>query len=447
MRHLEAFTIPELGELKVHRPIDMGHPVSLLSTLTSLRTLVISSGWMLSAGLGRAIAALRPTLTPQSPPFSLTILSWRHKTHYSGQCILSDEENNTPEHFRYTIRSTHDFFAALNPHSVTSMDIDFAARLATDLLGLGEIVIRQARSLRAIRIAGLRAEHSRLLAVFTQMATEGWAPVALRLDDLCLSYPSQADWRSFRPMCAGLRSLELARWEGMWRFAEDVVDEFVRLKVCVMVWDCRFGCDEMFLLYTLPRLAGSLTTLKLVDTDHNMWSPVRPAGRMVYEEDAGEWGLLESLVGLRTLVLTGDVAGWLIGDRLEAVLDALGGTLVTCDLSLSAKEIDGTKLQAFTRCRNLERLMLREWSWDATRDISPPGRSRKMTVEVVKDFLDRCNYVSVGSDRVQLVLQDLGIAGGLLEVAGEKNWGELKEWAGAQGTIFNWNAAEMPLTP
>lgn len=107
----------------------MAHPVSVLNSLSRLESLVISSGWMLSKGLGLAIASLCPTIVDHSSKFNLTISGWRIKTHYDPNIHRKGAwEPQDHDDYQYTVHSPQEFFFSINPNSISSLDLDFKIR-------------------------------------------------------------------------------------------------------------------------------------------------------------------------------------------------------------------------------------------------------------------------------------------------------------------------------
>jgi hypothetical protein len=466
LHHLKGFTVPELGQLRVSPPITMHHPVSLLTSLTALNSLVISSGWMVTLGLGRAIASIRPTLTAGSnSKFNLTVLDWRFKTHYdpnytnhkaSDDFSVADEADC--EEYRYTSCSVTDFFGALNPNSITSLDLDFEVRYTRQQqgdLGDGSAPVRQAKSLEALRIAHLRCDAPKLLALFHLMVEAGFAPKSLSLVELYFEQRHVApsgSWNFAEGIFANLEDLELVRFTGMFdlfqtgknrqqcfrpipptrslklSYTQRHVEEARRMPTSV----------EYFFLHHLPCLANTLTTLKLCDTEYAFDTRTEPRWRVSYsEEDGGmESSPLEYLVNLRTLVLTGDISLFLLRNRLPQILSALKNTLTTCDLCFSIPSLhsQGQKLQSFLVCNRLENLYLREWNWDVDEVLHTPMLLR---TEDVKSFVERCRMDGGG------VLKELGVDGGLLQVAGWQNWGEVQKWVEERGCRFYYSPGQM----
>lgn len=501
LHHLKSFAIPELGQLRVHSPITMSHPVGLITSFRSLTTLVISSGWMLCTGLGRAIAQIRPTIfdaQPNATDFSLVILDWRFKTYYNEPFHHHGDEASM-EDFRHTLRSTAGFFNALNPNSITSLDVDFAVRYNRPRMpDLNDVAasIRHSRSMKALRLAHFRCTDETLLEVFKSMGRGGFQPKALALFEVCNDSEgsiSRERWQFPCDIFDQLEHLELTRFSGMFDFAAGVVrrrssspptspssqaaedsvhtssqpqqeeqseqqpeqdhDVFIprRLRTLKLIYTykhLRESASEAFILFTIPRLSATLHTLKLVDTDHDLMSPIRPRRRTRYDAIYGHIeSPLESLTNLHTLILTGDIAAFLLADRLPQIISALKSSLVVCDLCFPA--LPESLLQRFWELDKLQTLVLREWNWE---DDDPRLRyfrmrqvaEKKLTVETVKKFWERCRVIKGPDGRVMLGLRELGIAGGFLEVAGGRSWGGLRRWGELRGGRFWWGAGEMP---
>ena len=498
----------------------MAHPASLLTCLSHLNSLVISSGWMVSAGLGRAIASIRPTLADSSlasSSFNLTILDWRFKTHYDPNYHHNEDWEADHEDYRYTVRSAADFFDALNPNSVTSLDLDFEVRYSRQQqgdLGDGAIAVRQSRSLDAFRVAHLRCDLARLVRMFYRMREAGFAPKALGLVELYRedasnhgTAPHALDealgWASVAEMFGRLEDLELVRFPDMFQLANEAVlrpsaattttattatataataprpppppirslnlsytrdhirDTSSALNLHLLLVDC------------LPRLADTLTTLKLCDTEHSFIAQTEPVARAaaiynrtgppangLFRRDYEKPSPLEGLVNLRVLVLTGDVALLLVRHRLRQILHALRNSLTICDLCLTPSHLEA-KLSAFLVCERLTHLYLREWNWDNR--YSP---RLLLHTETVERFVMACKTAAPppppvpdrdgngddgndnnGSNKKEpageLVLKELGIDGGLLEVAARRGWGEVQKWIEARGCRFYWNPHQM----
>jgi hypothetical protein len=459
LHHLKGFTVPELGQLRVSPPITMHHPVSLLTSLSALNSLVISSGWMVTLGLGRAIASIRPTLTGNSK-FNLTVLDWRFKTHYDPNFTNHKDDFGAEdcEEYRYTSCSVTDFFGALNPNSITSLDLDFEVRYTRQQqgdLGDGSAPVRQAKSLEALRIAHLRCDAPKLLAVFHLMVEAGFAPKSLSLVELYFEQRHIAPpsgWNFADGIFAQLEDLELVRFTGMFdlfqvqgqRYRPIPPTRSLKLSYTQRhVEEARLMSTsvEFFFLHHLPCLAATLTTLKLCDTEYGFDARAEPRWRVAYEEEVPmETSPLEYLVNLRTLVLTGDISLFLTRDRLPQILEALKNTLATCDLCFSIPSLQGN-LQSFLVCKRLENLYLREWNWDVDEVLHVPQLLR---TEDVKAFVEACKTVAIpGTQRRRPVLRELGIDGGLLQVAGWQNWGEVQKWVEGRGCRFYYSPGHM----
>lgn len=451
LTHLKGCTIAELGQLRVSPPITMHHPVSLLTSLSNLNSLVISSGWMLSGGLGRAIASIRPTIRDGASKFNLTILDWRFKTHYDPNYRHDDDWEDDHEDYRYTVRSTVDFFNALNVNSVSSIDIDFEVRYSRQQQGDpgDSVVIRQSRSLEALRVAHMRCDSQKLHDFFPQMGETGFAPKSLALIELYSDKRvPENGWGFYDAMFVRLEALELSRFSGMFAFGTDVIKQAgpkppplrsLRLSYTRKHVEeaPEHATAELFFLHLLPSLATTLTTLRLSDTDYEFALQSEPRHRAKYMRPryTGPASPLESLRHLRTLVLTGDISLFLIRARLPQILRALRSTLAICDLCLSLPYLRGSGLRSFTPCTKLERLYLREWNWDIDEVMRV---NRMLKTEDVKSFVENGRMVEG-----RTVLRELGIDGGLLQVAARQNWGEVKSWVAQKGCRFHYSPAQM----
>lgn len=429
----------------------MHHPVSLLTSLSNLNSLVISSGWMLSGGLGRAIASIRPTIRDGASKFNLTILDWRFKTHYDPNYRHDDDWEDDHEDYRYTVRSTVDFFNALNVNSVSSIDIDFEVRYSRQQQGDpgDSVVIRQSRSLEALRVAHMRCDSQKLHDFFPQMGETGFAPKSLALIELYSDKRvPENGWGFYDAMFVRLEALELSRFSGMFAFGTDVIKQAgpkppplrsLRLSYTRKHVEeaPEHATAELFFLHLLPSLATTLTTLRLSDTDYEFALQSEPRHRAKYMRPryTGPASPLESLRHLRTLVLTGDISLFLIRARLPQILRALRSTLAICDLCLSLPYLRGSGLRSFTPCTKLERLYLREWNWDIDEVMRV---NRMLKTEDVKSFVENGRMVEG-----RTVLRELGIDGGLLQVAARQNWGEVKSWVAQKGCRFHYSPAQM----
>lgn len=500
LHHLKGFTIAELGQLRVSSPVTMAHPVSLLTSLTSLNSLVISSGWMVSAGLGRAIAAIRPTITDQGTRFNLTILDWKIKTHYDPNYHHNEDWEDDHEEYRYTIHSAVEFFNALNPNSLTSLDIDFDvrfSRLQQGDLGDGTIAIRQSSSLQALRIAHLRCENLRQLDILLRMGEHGFRPRALSLIELYKPWshpdpgwgilPLAEKWTFLEGMFSNLEDLELVRFPGMFDLAADILIPksrdvpLIKLQSLKLSYTSKHVEEDRHLMplqrfpiHYISQFATTLTTLKLCDTLHNFRSQTEPGLRasFIYDEHEKDISLpspLESLINLRVLILVGDISFYLMRGRLWQVLAALQNSLMICDLCFSLPCLK-SKLAAFWVCRKLTHLYVREWNWDVDELVEA---KKLLRTEDVKDFVEgfarepRVPKGSMGSNQDgnqdegkgdregqeteweedregdKVVLKELGIDGGLLQVAARQNWGEVQKWVGDMGCRFVWSPQQM----
>lgn len=457
LHHLNGFTIAELGQLRVSSPITMHHPVSLLTSLSALNSLVISSGWMVTLGLGRAIASIRPTITDGSK-FNLTVLDWRFKTHYDPNYTnhKGDDGEEDCEEYRYTCCSVIDFFGALNPNSVTSLDLDFEVRSSRQQqgdLGDGQAAIRQSKSLEALRIAHLRYDAPKLLLMLNMMADAGFKPKSLSLVELYLEQRAlgASGWNFTEGIFENLVDLELVRFPGMFDIFQMLgqkqrpVPPTRSLKLSYSrkhLEEARLlsTSAEYFFTHHLPCLAGTLTTLKLCDTEFAFDTRTAPRRRVLYADSVGtDTSPLELLVNLRTLILTGDVAHYLTHGRLSRILEAMKHTLTTCDLCVSHSSLQGI-LESFLVCRKLENLYLREWNWAVDEMLHA---SRLLRTGDVKAFVEGCRTVMVPGGRRRLVLKELGIDGGLLQVAGLQNWGEVQKWVQEWGCRFYYSPCQM----
>ena len=120
-----------------------------IATLSKLTSLEISGQENLTPEFGRAIRALHPSFigsakraTNKNHAFSLRITGAR--------CVWSGAPDPTEE-----FRRNKDFLDALNANSVTSIDFDITDDWGWDLDCISEFLLRQARSIKAIRIRGV----------------------------------------------------------------------------------------------------------------------------------------------------------------------------------------------------------------------------------------------------------------------------------------------------
>lgn len=332
------------------------------------------------------------------PDFSLTIVDWRFKTHYDPHYHHREDWETDHEDYRTTIRSACDFFNCLNANSVTALDIDFEVRYSRQQinrdLGDGAVALRQSRSLKALRIAHVRTTHAKLANKFRHMAVAGFMPRALSLYELYTEAEptggvagagtgggagagagARERWLFPPSLFAQLEALDLTRFSGMFEFAAGALVRhpamralhLAPLAVLRLSYNRRFfdEAGEAFLLHTVPALAPTLTALRLDDTD-GVW-PVQPPAaesrRARTEYGALPESPLEALTRLRSLVLVGDVAAFLLAGRLPHVLDAMKRTLTTVDLCLPPRTIvsDDFLTTHFLRCGKLESLVLRAW--------------------------------------------------------------------------------------
>lgn len=456
---------------------------------------------MLSTGLGRAVASIRPTIyheQPHSTDFNLVILDWRFKTYYAEPCYLNLKCQSDTEDFRHTSHSVEDFFAALNPNSISSLDFDFDTRYTRPrMIGSGEkeMAIRQSRSLKALRLAHFRCTDQLLLEMFTTMALAGFRPKALSLFELYNDSEgsiTREKWHLPCGMLDELEYLELTRFSGMFNIAAGAICrttissppsspstssssqcnqqlstsaqiqlspsttpsplQLKTLKLTYNYKQLRESASEAFIIFTIPLLSKTLTTLKLVDTDHTFLCPSPPRRRTRYDAIYGHIeSPLESLTNLHTLILTGDIATFLLADRFPQIISALKHSLVICDLCFPS--LPTALLSRFLEFEKLKTLVLREWNWE---DDDPRLRyfrtgtrgnlmgEKKLTVETVKRFWESGRLLRGPDGRIVLGLRELGIAGGFLEVAGGKSWGALRRWGERRGGRFWWGAGEMP---
>jgi len=443
----------------------MAHPVSLLGSLTSLNSLVISSGWMVSAGLGRAIAAIRPTISDASSKFNLMILDWRFKTHYDPNYHHNEDWEADHEDYRYTIRSAVDFFNALNPNSVTSLDLDFEVRYSRQQqgdLGDGAVAVRQSKSLEAFRIAHLRCDSPKLLDMFYGMGEAGFAPKALSLVELYKesnhTHSSENRWSFVDGMFDQLEDLELVRFPDMFELAVDAVIRPLEKRQPPPLRSLKLSYTKEHIdearhmpwpsfsfLHYIPQFAATLTTLKLCDTDHGFHTQTEPRWRASsfydWRNPSTLKSPLEALVNLRVLVLIGDISVFLIRNRLPEILNTIKHTLTICDLCFSVSCLQ-EKLTSFLACEKLTNFYIREWNWDIDEVLESP---KLLRTDDVKAFVEECKTVAVEGDysRRKLVINELGIDGGLLQVAARQNWGEVQKWVEERGCRFYWSPQQM----
>lgn len=447
---------------------------------------------MLSTGLGKAVSQICPTISTDdgSSNFGLhlTILDWRNKTYYDPN-YRGNSNNN--EDYRYTVRGISDFFNAINENCMTSLDIDFYVRHnQAERFNFEDVpvAVRQAKSLRAVRLAHFVCTDEQLKDIINQLTIGGFRPRAFSLDSLYNSSEGVVNrerWE-FNGFFDECEYLELIRFSGMFDIAMGAVrrlppipanpsprqypsrsSSFPRirsestslpqpiksLKLTYTQKHLRESASESFILFTIPTLAATLTTLKLVDTDHDLISPVRPRHRTRYDAIYDQLqSPLESLVNLQTLTLTGDVSAFLIGSRLPQIVTALKHILINCDLCFPTLPLD--LLERFLEFKKLQTLILREWKWDNIEEEDPrlryflpagtAGKERKLRVEEVKRFWSRGRMIKGVDGKDKVGLRSLGISGGFLEVAGEKSWAEVRKWAEGRGGRFWWNSREMP---
>ncbi|KAG0636722.1 hypothetical protein HOY80DRAFT_1053594 [Tuber brumale] len=415
IQHLKGFTIPELGQLRVHEPIRMSHPISMIYSLHNISRLVISSGWMVCAELGRAIASIRPTLiypstasltqrrrhSNKSDSFSLTILDWRFKTHYDP--YYSHEEDWETDHSAYnkTVSTLDSFFDALNPNSITSLDLDFDirySRFSGKDLGNGPLALRQSRSIRALRLARMRCDNFKLWRMFTEMGYAGFSPQSLKLINLFVDNTSTSQnftgW-SFAPgFLHNMRDLEFTKFAGMFDLAVAIIqiknvnsqlehslsrggqqskrEKSARIDSLSLSYEAKQAGSSTtkLLLAPLASLGSSLTYLKLQDTD---FANPRPGSVHYSRSTVLHHSPLESLTKLKTLILAGDVSVFLLGDRLLSIIRCMRQSITFVDICLSTRDLaDALLLRAFAPSENLQTLILRAWDKLVTLEPAAP---------------------------------------------------------------------------
>lgn len=409
IHHLKGFTIPELGQLRTLDPVRMSHPISLICSLENLSRLVISSGWMVCPELGKAIAEIRPTLVNRSfsrpgrqkvkaDTFCLTILDWRFKTHYDPighsrdddwKSSSSSSSSDRADTSNWSVGALERFFDALNPNSVTSLDLDFNiqySRLPGKDLGAIPFTARQSGSITALRLARMSCGSFKLWRMLVDMGAAGFVPQALKLIDLIMEDSATeskvfSGWNFAPQFWRNLRTLECKRFTGMFGLVSAAVEaksvnsfddtrsrcsytyHTQELEELDLAWeDKHLGAAEKtytrFFTVVLPSLGASLTSLKLNDTSADS----RPGAIRYPRSTVLPRSPLEALTKLQTLVLSGDVSVWLLSDRTRDVMRAMRSTIVTVDICLSTKDVRDSNLsKMFSPCERLERLVLRAW--------------------------------------------------------------------------------------
>lgn len=404
IQHLKGFTIPELGQLRVHEPIRMSHPISMIYSLQNISRLVISSGWMVCAELGRAIASIRPTLiypstasltqrrrhSNKSDNFSLTILDWRFKTHYDPYYGHDEDWETNRSAYNKTVSTLDSFFDALNPNSITSLDIDFDirySRFSGKDLGGGPLALRQSRSVKALRLARMRCDNFKLWRMFTEMGYAGFSPQCLKLINLLMdntsASPNFTGW-SFAPgFLHNMRDLEFTKFSGMFDLAAAIVqiknvnsqlehslsrggqqskkERSAKIDSLSLIYEAKQANSSATKLFLAPlaSLGSSLTYLKLQDTD---FTYPRPGSVHYSRSTVLHHSPLESLTKLKTLILVGDVSVFLLSDRLLSIIRCMRQSITHIDICLSTKDLtDALLLKAFAPSENLQTLILRVW--------------------------------------------------------------------------------------
>lgn len=303
--------------------------------------------------------------------------------------------------------------------------------------------------------------------MFYRLGEAGFAPKALNLIELHTEPMGPNDpvgeWKFLEGAWDHLEELGLSRWGGMFRFAAAVLKPQLnlttgvsmatktmrrppplrRLKLAYTSKNFEESLDKLsvegFILRIIPSLSATLTTLKLRDTEHMFDTQAGPRLRVYYTPQQDHQSPLESLVNLRTLILTGDISQHLVGARLPQILKVLKRTLIVCDLCTPISHLQ-EQLQAFTVCEKLQTLYLREWSWDYT-ELSLLSH-KLLRTDDVKAFIEGCRTKLVGG-RSRLVMNELGVDGGLLQVAGWQSWGEVQKWILEKGSRFYWSPQDM----
>lgn len=487
----------------------MSHPISLLCSLQNLSRLVISSGWMVCPELGKAIASIRPTLVNRSfsrpgrqkvkaDTFCLTILDWRFKTHYDPSYGHGEDWETDRSGYGWTVGSLERFFDALNPNSVTSLDLDFDIRYSRfpgkDHRG-GPIVLSQSGSFKALRLARMRCSNFKLWRMLVDMGTAGFVPQALKLVDLIIE-DSSADsgifpgW-SFTPsFWRDLRSLELSRFGEIFPFVSEVVevktlnnfdDSYsrrssigflnVELRDLTLSYeDKHLGSEESympFFTHLLPSLGPGLTSLKLLDIDLKLGAQAR-AGTIRYSRGTVlPRSPLESLTNLKTLVLVGDVSVWLLSDRTREIMRTVRTTITEVDICISTKDLRDSNLsKIFSPCEKLQRLILRAWDKiiQVGQQQAPPNNQQatspelwieypplltnarffhtslwpiypRLTAQGVRHYLKKCKR-GAGSKSSRTVLKEFGFSKAFCSDASSKSWTEVRDFMRHRGGKF-----------
>lgn len=358
---------------------------------------------MVCAELGKAIASIRPTLIypnssiaprrrqlPKAAGFSLTILDWRFKTHYDPYYGHEEDWETNRSAYNKTVTTLDSFFDALNPNSVTCLDMDFDirySRFSGKDLGNGPLALRQSRSIKALRLARMRCSSFKLWRMFTEMGYAGFAPQALKLaslfvDDSAAASSAKFSGWSFAPgFLQDMRCLEFSKFWGMFELVSAIVqiknvnsqleqslsrgrgEKSSKIESLSLTYDAahiaKSTSGAAFLLSPLASLGSSLTYLKLQDTDIRGGRP----GTVIYPRSTVlSHSPLESLTRLRTLILTGDVSVWLLSDRLLSIVRCMRQTIEHIDICVSSKDLsDALILKSFAPSENLQKIVLRAW--------------------------------------------------------------------------------------
>jgi len=311
------------------------------------------------------------------------------------------------------------------------------------------------------------------------MAVAGFAPRALRLDDLYYDGDpaTREPWDFPSGLFDELDCLELSHYTGMFDFATAAlqrppeptpIPNVARLRP-VSILKLRYSEKHLreggstFLLHTIPALGDSLRSLCLNDSSP-LYSGAYRMGRYGVESP------LESLTKLRTLVLAGDVSPFLVSGRLEHIIEAIKDTIINIEIRVPTAEITNDGLSLFLQCEHLESLILRVWEPPGTEDPLTPvvvaaptlpslapstpldlegadTESTKLTLTGVRNFFSATRRVlvpqSIPEDR--LVLQELKLSKDFCEmdpaqpkkVLDKQGWKNLRRWVKEHGGRFS----------
>ncbi|PWW74740.1 hypothetical protein C7212DRAFT_353376 [Tuber magnatum] len=379
---------------------------------------------MVCAELGKAIASIRPTLiypsaaslsqrrrhANKSDSFSLTILDWRFKTHYDPYYNHDEDWETNRSAYNKTVSTLDSFFDALNPNSVTSLDLDFDirySRFSGKDLGNGPLALRQSRSIRALKLARMRCDNFRLWRMFTEMGYAGFSPQSLKLINLFVDNTSTSqnftEW-SFAPgFLHNMRDLEFTGFTGMFELAAAIIqiknvnsqlehslsrggqqskrEKSARIDSLSLSYEAKQvnSSTTRVFLAPLALLGSSLTYLKLQDTD---FAKPRPGSVHYSRSTVLHHSPLESLTKLKTLILIGDVSAFLLSDRLPSVIRCMRQSITYIDICLSTRDLaDALLLKAFAPSENLQTLILR--AWDKRVALEPAARPNSTLGQVV----------------------------------------------------------------